>query len=305
MALLHLLSVTSLFLLILSLLTLSPPTPTSALQLASVISSSMVLQRAPQRSRIFGTASPNSTVTLTLDTSPPSYSIADAYGHWSLLLPPHPASLDHTLTIQGDSTTLTLTDIAFGDVYLCSGQSNMDMTLNDSYTGPEAIADSIHYPLMRLFSAAKVASFFPLVNTTNRWPDGTSWVRPEPKYLNGPTFVYYSAVCWFYGRSLYHTLNPPNTTQPIPLGLMLAAWGGTVIEAWTSQPALDECGPVKWPAYNASAVEPLGPLNATGLYNGMIAPLTPVALAAVVFFQGESNVDDPVTYSCRFPAMIR
>ena len=280
-----------------------------SLSLPNAISSNMVLQRAPQSSRLWGTASPSSTVTVHLDQSPPYATLASATGEWVITLTPHPASVNHSLTITADSRTVTLTNVAFGDVYLCSGQSNMEYALRDSWDGNASIADATHYPHLRLFTIAKAASLTPLTNTTNRWRSPSSWVVTSPQYLEGPSFAWFSAVCYYFGRPLYTALNAnASSTAIIPIGLIDSCWSASLIEAWTREPALESCGPIRFPAYNSSiptSSPRIGNANSTALFYGMVAPILHMALQGVVWYQGESNANDAPTYECRLPAMIQ
>ena len=214
--------------------------PCQSLWIPQVISSHMVLQRSPLRAQLWGQAAPQGLVVVIVDQSLFEV-LVDATGWWRLELPAQPASVNHTLTIRGDNQSLALTDIAFGDVYLCSGQSNMEMTLGDAFTANESIADAVNYPLLRLLTVDRAPSLEPLNDTNSRW--GTSgWQVSSAQYVNGSTWTYFSAVCFFFGRSLYQAL--VSTSTVVPIGLIDSSYGGTRIEAWTSQAGLEPCGPV-------------------------------------------------------------
>jgi sialate O-acetylesterase len=243
------------------------------LALPSVISSHLVLQRAPQQSRVWGTASPSSVVRVTLDSTSPLSTFASTEGEWQVTLPPHPPGVNHTLTIEGDDERVELINVAFGDVYLCSGQSNMEYALKDSWTGNASITDATHYPHLRLFTVAKAASLTPLTNTTSRWKSNTSWVVTSPQYLDGPSFEWFSAVCYYFGRSLYQAINEREGKggEVSPIGLIDSCWSASLIEAWSTESGLEQCGPIRFPAYNSSLPTRstrLGPANSTVLYNG-------------------------------------
>ena len=106
------------------------PKVIAELKLPTFIASHMVLQREPMRSRLWGWAAPMANVTVSLDAGILVFSNADWTGSWSAELPPQAAGVGHTITISDGSSAISLEDIAFGDVYLCSGQSNMDFTSN-------------------------------------------------------------------------------------------------------------------------------------------------------------------------------
>ena len=215
--------------------------PASALFIPQAISSNMVLQRAPQSARLWGWAAAGSTVSVTLDSD--GYKVlAAADGSWEVDFPPQQASINRSVVIAGDDQTVTLSNVAFGDVYICSGQSNMEFSVGDSFDNATAVPDSINYPNLRLFTIEKHASLTPLNDTINRWQDGQQWVVSQPQYVDGPTFTYFSAVCFYFGRAVYKAVNTGGDV--VPIGLVETCWGGTRIEAWTTQTGLDLCGPV-------------------------------------------------------------
>ena len=213
----------------------------SALHLPQAISSNMVLQRAPQSARIWGWAAAGSTVAVTVDSAAYKVTVKPD-GSWTVEFPPHPASVNNTITITGDGQTTTLANVAFGDVYICSGQSNMEFSVGDSFEAATAVPDSINYPNLRLFSIAEKASLTPLNDTINRWGDGEKWVVSQPKYVGGPSFNYFSATCYYFGRAVYRGVNTGSAV--VPIGLIDTCWGGTRIEAWTTPTGLALCGPV-------------------------------------------------------------
>ena len=215
--------------------------PASALFIPQAISSNMVLQRAPQSARLWGWAAAGSTVSVTLDSD--GYKVlAAADGSWEVDFPPQQASINRSVVIAGDDQTVTLSNVAFGDVYICSGQSNMEFSVGDSFDNATAVPDSINYPNLRLFGIQKLASLTPVNDTINRWQDGQQWVVSQPKYVDGPSFDYFSATCYYFGRAVYKAVN--TGSDVVPIGLIDTCWGGTRIEAWTTQTGLDLCGPV-------------------------------------------------------------
>ena len=295
----------------------------SSLTIPQALSSNMVLQRGPQQARVWGMAAPGSVLALTLDSAQYK-TFADSTGAFTFDFPAQSASVDRTISITGDGRTVTFTNVAFGDVYLCSGQSNMEFSLTDSYTANTSIADSVNYPNMRLLGIQKKTSLTPLNDTINRWTDGAQWVVPAPKYVGGPSFDYFSAVCWYFGRTLYKAVNTGGAV--VPIGLIDVVWGGTRVEAWTTQEGLDACGPVqsteeyyasltpstegrhrhlrytppqrqprsiadvdrRWaPALSADP----DPNTVKVLYNGMIAPITNMRVRGATWYQGEAKSD--------------
>ena len=239
----------------------------------------MVLQRGPQLAHVWGTAAPSSTVTLALDAA--SYkATASASGAFSFRLPAQRASVGRTLSVTGDGRTVTFTNVAFGDVYLCSGQSNMQLSLHYSWGGPEAIAASTHYPNVRLFNLPPQASLLPL-DAVGRISYEQGWVLPSNRTLfsgnPADSSGVFSAACWYTGRDVYDAAN-----GTVPVGLLQSSYGGTVVEAWTSIERNAECGPIPplIPHENNTANQP------AACYNAMIHPLLNYTLGAILWYQG-------------------
>jgi len=133
---------------------------------------------------------------------------------------------------NGTNVTITIHDILFGDVWICSGQSNMQMTVSSIFNGSQEIANAGNFPKIRLFTAALIASAVPveeLVNIT------LNWSVASPKSVDGPGWDYMSAVCWLYGRLIHQALNSR------PMGLIATSWGGTEIEVWMPPKAFQDC----------------------------------------------------------------
>ena len=257
----------------------------AGLTLSNVFTSGMVLQREPASARIWGNGPVGSAVSVAVDSEDAVSTTCDASGYWIVALPPHSAGLGHVLVITGEGGSLTLSDVSFGDVYLCSGQSNMQINLNFSWGGAEAIANASHYPHMRLFNAFQTNSDTPL-NTSSR--SFTQWLPPSVDSLTcGPGCIWnqFSAVCWYAGRDIYEVVNRRNDTV-VPIGLLHASYGGTVVESWTSPDANAKCGPIP---DNPPGSNPVGQNNASACYNAMIHPLLPMQFAGVLWYQGQSS----------------
>jgi len=244
-------------------------------------------------------------VTVSLDFSPvPIKTTANSTtGNWSVLLPPQVGSLTpHTIVIEGDNSTIKLTDVLYGDVWLCSGQSNMEFNVKSDYDGASLVDDSINYPYLRLFIHQRIKSQTPSQESVTRFPDNTSWAVSSPFYVGGPgTFSFYSAVCYLFGRNVYQSLN-----GSLPIGLIQTSWSATSVETWSSPEAIDQCGPVEsQPQHLHEKAVKMGPVLPSLLYNGMISPLLPTRLAGILWYQGEENSHNATSYACRFPALIR
>src|SRR6185436_11428981 len=182
----------------------------------SIIGDNMVLQQGPS-SRVWGTGEVGEPVTVTF-AGQTVRAIADSQGRWQISLGPIKAGGPYVLTISG-SNTLTLKNVLVGDVWVCSGQSNMEWPLVNATNGAEAIAQA-NYPEIRLFTVQKDTATTPLEDVKGRW------VVTTPDQVGQ-----FSAVGYFFGRALYQQLKKP-------VGLIHTSWGGTPAEAWTSQVTL-------------------------------------------------------------------
>jgi sialate O-acetylesterase len=303
----------------------------SLLRLPTFVDSHMVLQREPHQARIWGWASRLANVTADLNHGQVSeFSIASSTdGSWSIDFPPQPAGAGHAIEITDGVTKIVLQDIAFGDVYLCSGQSNMEMSVSAVFNAGLEIEDSIHYPDVRLATVNRTIADTPQTNVGSK--ANYIWAPSSSEAINGSHFGVYSATCYFFGRELYKSFN-----GTVPIGLLTSCWGGQPVEVFSSPDALADtsCGgtrPVgsdskeesrRWriPGEEIHTMERLEPSFTTGtgddvfgdyvppkpteLWNAMIHPLLPMRFAGVLWYQGEANANDPVSYACRFPAMI-
>lgn len=320
-----------------------------------LFSDHMVLQR-DKPLVIWGTADPGEEVYVSLsvktadgkrEESKPTK--ADQDGKWSVKLAAFPAGTDGTLTIKGEEkpksdkknapTTVTIKDVAVGEVWICSGQSNMEWSLAACplAKGPEDSKNSAN-PNLRLFMVPKNA--VPTAQKTTlpgNLPTSSKWALSAPE-----STISFSAVAYYFGQRLEKTLK-------VPVGLIGTYWGGTPAEAWTSPEALAaepelkyyveslearkkaydpqkakatyEEALAKWKkaAEEAKAAgkpvpggQPrLGNVPGTNsgdpssLYNGMIAPLVPFTVRGAIWYQGESNAGKPIEYRTLFAAMIK
>ena len=296
------------------------------LKLHGIFGDGMVVQRG-EGIPVWGTASPGADVAVTLGEGR-AEATADAEGAWSVELPAMAAGGPHELTITVGAETHTITNVAVGEVWVCSGQSNMAFALSGAANGQQAVAEA-DFPMMRRFRVANTVAGKPQANVPGKW------AVVHPSTVSGWQGI--SAVAYFFGRKLHRDLD-------VPVGLIQTAWGGTPAESWTPREhmAADEGlkGSVdSWDgtiarsdqqvdAYMAkveqwrkdsAAAEAEGrpvseppkfddkrrsPRRATGLYNAMIAPLTRVPVRGAIWYQGESNAGRKPDYSNLFQTMI-
>jgi sialate O-acetylesterase len=184
--------------------------------LPAIIGDNMVLQQGT-KVRVWGTANANERVTVTFNNRSAN-AVADSQGRWKVWLGPFKAGGPFELTVKGD-TIITIKNVLVGEVWLCSGQSNMEWPLINTVNGTDTVAQA-NLPQIRLFTVEKHTSTTPLSDVDGHWVVTT----PDDA-------ARFSAVGYFFGRELYQHLK-------VPVGLIHSSWGGTPAEAWTSHDAL-------------------------------------------------------------------
>jgi sialate O-acetylesterase len=305
-------------------------TAAADVKLPAIISDNMVLQQGRQVA-IWGTADAGEQVTVSLGEQRET-ATADANGQWKVELGPLKNGGPMEMTVAGKNT-ITIHNVLVGEVWVCSGQSNMEMAVwNHGVFGgvnnAEQEVAAANYPMMRLFIVKKAVAGKPQTDVQGQW------VVASPATVGS-----FSAVGYFFGRDLLRTMK-------FPVGLIDSSWGGTEAEAWMndatfqSDPELkvvadswqqriadfphaleqyeQKLGEWEKAAEEAEAggkvalTMPDGPKDprshpwrASGLWNAMIAPLTPYAIAGTIWYQGESNADFAYQYRKVFATMIQ
>jgi sialate O-acetylesterase len=219
-------------------------------------------------------------------------STAGPDGRWIAVLAPLAASSTGSdLTVSGKTAT-TLHDILVGEVWLCSGQSNMEFAVDDGspvYRVADAPAEvaAARFPLIRQFKVAPLASARPVADTAGSWRACT----PQ-------TVGRFTAVGYFFARELFQRLS-------VPVGIINSTWSGSPLESWMSPAAL-AAFPGFSNGHSAAGTQPglVDPWIPSSLFNGMIHPLLPYAIRGAIWYQGESNVGRAADYAVQFPAMI-
>jgi sialate O-acetylesterase len=295
----------------------------------SLFSDNMVLQRGVAVP-VWGTAKDGETITVEFEKQKVVTTAKD--GKWMIKLKPLKAGGPFTMKIIGEDT-ITINNILVGEVWVCSGQSNMERQLGprngqkpiDNWLAEKAAAN---YPEIRYFLVAHKASDTMVADVKSKWV-----------VCDTTTVVNLSAVGYFFARDLYKQLK-------VPMGLLFSSVGGTPAENWTTRAALEDNPELKklaeqydkaksdytalaekfkkeqvglqakWAADTLVALaahkpfppKPSAPRNpsggAGGLYNGMINPLVPYAIKGVIWYQGESNGGRGKQYQTLFPTMI-
>ena len=188
------------------------PTLQASLIFPHVIDSNMVLQRAPLSAHVWGTSSPSAVVALSIPSLKISLFVfaSDVTGSFLFTLPPQPASSSHNITVSSDDgSVVSFTNVAFGDVFMCSGQSNMEFGLSFAFGAEAAIASSAQYADIRLFTIDKNPSAVPLNDTLDRFPATaeSSWLPSSPDSVNGSTIDPQTTFYGYFRSAVFQTLH--------------------------------------------------------------------------------------------------
>lgn len=260
-----------------------PRTPFNySFRFANVYGDEMVLQQAPARAMVWGFChdpSCHDTVTITFQGKQYEATRKNWGGNntWVVILPPTPSSFTpYNITASSSAgSSAILVNVLFGDVWVCSGQSNMAFGIGGVNDSKTEIADEINFPFIRMYTVGHRGISTPQIEATSFH----KWGQPQT-FAGG-----FSAVCWFYGRDIYEKLTPKR-----PIGLIDTNVGGTPVEHWSSPDALKLCFPK---GHNDSL-----------LWNGMVVPLLNCSIRGTIWYQGENNNGNPTSYNCTFPTMI-
>lgn len=293
--------------------------------LPSIFTSHLVLQR-DMANPVWGQADPGEAVTVTLGKQSHKAK-AGADGRWSVKLDPLPAGGPHEIVVAGKNK-IVLEDCLVGEVWLCTGQSNMEMAVASSFD-PDLESMSANYPQIRFITVPHNGVQEPQFDFKGHWDVCTPQTVPQ-----------FSAVGYFFGRQLHQTLN-------VPIGLIDASWGGSACEAWINRDLLTKDGrfseliarwegiekaydPEKAKEQYAAAMEKwkadadaakkagkqpprqpaqpgsqlTGNARPGNIYNGSLKPILGYGLRGNIWYQGESNAGRAYQYRDLFPLMI-
>jgi sialate O-acetylesterase len=298
-------------------------------KLPEIFNDNMVIQR-DTNAPVWGWAAPGEKVTVTGSWGKSAETTTPENGKWEVKLATPNAGGPFTITVQGKNK-IELKNVLSGEVWICSGQSNMQWSVSRSNNAKEEIANA-KYPQIRLFHVKRAWKTTPQIKLTATWKVCTP--------ANIPNFT---AVGYFFGRELHKTLK-------VPVGLINSSWGGTRIEPWTppvgfaetpalkaiynqieaktagtsankkllqqavknyknwlvkAEAALENNTPINPPtAYPAGLVPYHHHQSPTVLYNAMINPMVPYAMRGAIWYQGESNRGDGKVYGEKMKALI-
>jgi len=305
----------------------------TAVALAPLFSDHAVLQRG-KPVPVWGSSGASDSITVTFRGQKVS-TVAGNDGRWILYLKPLDASSEPADLVVAGQNTVTVHDVVVGEVWLCSGQSNMEFTMDNGgsphrVVNAEAEIAAADYPMIRQLKIERTVATEPAATVKTG-----GWQPASPRTVGG-----FTAVGYFFARDIHQALG-------VPVGIIFSAWGGTPIESWMSDQArgstsvagtLDERwrkamgewpperaarypadmqawqkaqanaeathtkNPLEWPQPPATNDSPARP---GGLFNAMIAPLQPGALRGILWYQGESNIEHACEYAELLNTLIR
>lgn len=278
--------------------------------LTNIFSDHMVLQR-DQANKVWGKATPGEKVAVKIADQSHS-AVADDNGLWQVMLKPLAAGGPHELVVSSDKNSLKIEDVLVGEVWICSGQSNMQWNVNNS-TNADLERLTADHPNLRMIN-------FPQVGTQE-----AVWEHPNAHWMicSPETVGSFSAVGYFFGRQLQETLG-------VPVGMINNAWGGSACEAWISRDNLEAAGKysnmLKQYDDMAAQVETLsakkdltadeqkqldnlrgglrGNHRPANIYNGVLKSHLGYGIRGAIWYQGESNAGRAYQYRELFPLMI-
>ena len=297
----------------------------AAVTMPSLFADHMVLQRN-KPIPVWGWAEPGEQVVVKLEGQEGT-ATADADGRWKVAIGPMAAGGPYIMNVAAKSGTVNVADVLVGEVWICSGQSNMqwDVRGTKDFDREKNLAN---YPNLRMFAVEQVAKETPQTNCNG------SWAVCSPDTVGS-----FSSVGYFFARKLHQDLG-------VPIGMLHTSWGGTPAESWTTMESL-KANPyyadilkrwdekmasyptakaqfdqdlAAWEAEKKTAEDqkaeftkprpngpwgPDHPWRPAGLFNAMISPLVPYAIQGAIWYQGESNADRAYQYRELFPRMIQ
>jgi len=267
------------------LLLLSVANTYGEIWLPSILSDNMVLQQESNVTIWGWTTATSEEITVYGSWNNEKVATKAFQGVWSLQLPTPKAGGTYSIMVEGHEK-LELKNVLIGEVWLGSGQSNMQWTPKNGLENVEEEIKNANYPEIRFFQVAQQISDNPQDQLNGKWEVCT----PE-------TMEKFSSVAYFFGRELYKNLS-------IPVGLINSSWGGTPVEVWLKKELINGDTDLKEAAQKLNKVA-WWPNDPGLAYNAMIHPITKFNIAGCIWYQGESNRVNPVSYYKSFPLMIK
>lgn len=260
-------------------------TTTAQLRLPAIIASGMVLQQNDSVT-LWGWGYNSEKVTIQPSWGTETFAtIINNYAKWKLKIKTPAAGGPYTIHIQSGNASINLTDVLVGEVWVCSGQSNMEWNY---YSSSKFMKDDIpnaYNPNIRFFQIPRSASEYPQEDVRSQW-----------QVCDTNSVKNFSSVGYYFSKKVQHDLN-------VPVGMINASWGGTSAEAWTPAESINSNEILKAAAEKLQEV-PWGPVKPGINYNGMIAPIINYNIAGALWYQGEANVTTNGTYAKLLTTLI-
>lgn len=256
----------------------------ATVRLPAVLSSNMVLQQQSEV-KFWGWSEPEERFVVTTSWDHRVDSVkGNRDGKWQILLHTPAAGGPYTIAITG-ANPIVLENVLIGEVWVCSGQSNMEMCETWGLPDVKSELPSCANTNIRFFQVPRSTAVYPQENGVAQWAA-----------CDSNTLKRFSAVGYFFGKKLNKELN-------VPIGLIQAAWGGTPAEVWTPAELVNGDTALK---HTAERQKPRDgwPYLPGYCYNAMLAPLTSFSIAGALWYQGESNTEAPVNYSRLLTTLI-
>ncbi|MHB9055198.1 MAG: sialate O-acetylesterase [Paludibacteraceae bacterium] len=259
------------------------------MRLPAIISNHAVLQQSADV-KLWGWAQSGNTVKISCSWNPSDTIIAYPAKDWTwdVFVKTPKAGGPYTITFISNTQKIVISDILIGEVWLCSGQSNMEYAFNweqGVLDAGDEVANSANNQL-RFFQLSHKYSNFPVENSDGEWKISSPETTPSM-----------SVAGYFFGKKL-------NQTLKVPVGLIASYWGGTSVQNWTPSEVYQNNSELKKAADNLSPVN-WAPMAPSVLYNSMIYPLINYHIAGAIWYQGEGNTEQPQEYGKLFTGLIR
>ncbi len=256
--------------------------------LPKIFASGMVMQQQTD-ANLWGEAKADATVKIATSWNKKTVSVkAGNDGKWTAKIQTPVAGGPYSITFNDGEKTV-IDNILVGELWICSGQSNMEMPMKGFKNQPveNAVEDILHSgdSKMRLFTVKRTSLFQPATDVVGEWKEAS------PEAVRN-----FSATAYYFGRELRRMLN-------VPVGLIVTSWGGSSCEAWMNRDWLKAFPQIELPA----SQETIKSKNrtATVLYNGMLHPIAGISMRGVIWYQGEENVSRSGYYADLFSRMIK
>lgn len=249
----------------------------------------MVIQQNTDAA-MWGKANPSASVTVSPSWTSETYSVkASKDGDWKITFPTPAAGGPYTVTVS-DGTPTTLSNVMLGEVWICSGQSNMEMPMkgfkNQPVEGANMVTLKSRNPNIRLFTVKRNSSTVPVDDVTGKWAEAS------PASVRD-----FSATAYFFGRQVEEILD-------VPVGLIVVAWGGSACEAWMSDEMLAAFPEASERIPAVGGEIPSKNRTPSVLFKGMLNPLIGLPMRGVIWYQGEDNWNRAHSYADMFSTMI-